>query len=166
MNLVECYRVMELAPNASLDEVHRSYKRLAMKHHPDHSPDDARSHRIFCRLTEAYAKIEAAFASGTVPHMSNCCARCGDIAELFAARDGRRCCAACLLATRHKRLTMPTPQTVRCLLTVCLELVALCCLVVAINNASIPAAVVGMFSLLGALSALSYDVLTSAVVAR
>ena len=166
MNLLECYRVMELDPGTSLDEVHRSYKRLAMKHHPDHSPDDSRSHHIFCRLTEAYARIRASFASGAMPRVSDCCERCGDLAELFKARDGRRCCAACLLATRHKRLAMPTPQTVRCLLTVCLELVALYCLFVAVTDASILAAILGMFSLLAALSALSYDVLTSAVVAR
>ncbi len=166
MNLLECYRLMELEPGASLDEAHRSFKRLAMKYHPDHSPDDVQSHRIFCRLSEAYASIEASFASGGVPRMSDCCERCGDIAELFKARDGRRCCAACLLATRHKRLAMPTPQTVRCLLTVSLELVASYCLFVALTDASILAAVLGMSSLLVALSALSYDVLTSAVVAR
>ncbi len=40
------------------------------------------------------------------------------------------------------------------------------CLFVAMTDASILAAVLGMFSLLAALSALSYDVLTSAVVAR
>lgn len=166
MNLLECYRMMELDPGASLDEVHRSYKRLAMKHHPDHSPDDVRSHRIFCRLTEAYARIRAWSARGAAPRLSDCCERCGDLGELFKARDGGRCCAACLLATRHKRLAMPTPQTVRCLLTVCLELVALYCLVVAMTDASILAAVVGMLSLLAALSALSYDVLTSVVAAR
>ena len=166
MNLLECYRMMELDPGVSLDEVHRSYKRLAMKHHPDHSPDNVRSHRIFCRLTEAYARIRASFASGAVPRWSDCCERCGDLAKLFKARDGRRCCAACLLATRHKRLAMPMPQMVRCLLTVCLELAALCCLFVAVTGASILAAVLGMFSLLAALSALSYDVLTSAVVVR
>jgi hypothetical protein len=166
MNLLECYRMMEVDPGASLDEVHRSYKRLAMKHHPDHSPDNAGSHRIFCRLTEAYAKIEASFSNGTTLRMSDCCERCGDMVELFKARDGRRCCAACLLATRHKRLTMPAPQTVRCLLTVCFELVAMLCLIVALTDASILAAVLGMLSLLAALSALSYDVLTSAIVAR
>ncbi len=166
MNLHECYRMMELDPGASLEEVHRSYKRLAMKHHPDHSPDNIRSHRVFCRLTEAYSRIRISCASGAMPRVSDCCDRCGDLVELFKARDGQRCCAACLLATRRKRLAIPTPQTVRCLLTVCLELVAMFCLFVAMTDASILAAVLGMFSLLAALSALSYDVLTSAVVAR
>lgn len=166
MNLLECYRMMGVDPGVSLDEVHRSYKRLAMKHHPDHAPNNPGSHRIFCQLTEAYTKIEASFANGTTPRMPDCCERCGDMVELFKARDGRRCCAACLLATRHKRLPMPTPQTVRCLLAVCLELAAMLCLIIALTHASILAAALGMFSLLAALSALSYDVLTSAVVAR
>jgi len=157
---------MGLNPGAPLEEVHRAYKRLVLKYHPDRSHGGARSHRIFCRLTEAYARLQAAFAAHEAPHPLPFCQRCGDAGRLFRATDGRLCCADCLLARRRKRLPMPRPQTVRCLATIGLDLAAMFCLVFAVKDASLFSAVLGLFSLLAALMTLSYDVLTSVVVAR
>ncbi|MDR0467104.1 MAG: DnaJ domain-containing protein, partial [Deltaproteobacteria bacterium] len=40
MSLRCYYEVLEVSRDASEDEIKRSYRKLAMQHHPDRNPDD------------------------------------------------------------------------------------------------------------------------------
>jgi curved DNA-binding protein CbpA len=53
----ELYRRLEVATEASQDEIARSYRRLAHGTHPDAHPDDPDASRRFRELTEAYAVL-------------------------------------------------------------------------------------------------------------
>ncbi|MFP4253616.1 MAG: J domain-containing protein [Halothece sp.] len=55
MELAECYRLLELAPNAGVEDIKASYRRLARRYHPDVNPDNReQAHRKFIQVTEAY----------------------------------------------------------------------------------------------------------------
>ncbi|MEO0803644.1 MAG: J domain-containing protein [Cyanobacteria bacterium J06642_2] len=46
------YRILEVAPQATLDEIKQAYRRLARKYHPDIAGNSAR--RSFLHISEAY----------------------------------------------------------------------------------------------------------------
>lgn len=48
------YEVLEVARNASQDELKKAYRRLAMKYHPDRNPDDQDAEIRFKEIKEAY----------------------------------------------------------------------------------------------------------------
>ena len=48
------YEVLGVGKNASDDEIKRSYRRMAMKHHPDKNPDDKEAEAKFKECAEAY----------------------------------------------------------------------------------------------------------------
>src|SRR5258708_37223557 len=48
------YEVLEVERGASQEEIKRSFRKLAMKYHPDRNPGDAASERSFKELNEAY----------------------------------------------------------------------------------------------------------------
>ena len=48
------YEVLEVARNASEADLKKSYRRLAMKYHPDRNPDDASAEEKFKEAKEAY----------------------------------------------------------------------------------------------------------------
>lgn len=50
------YEVLGVAPDASADEIKRSYRKLAQKHHPDHDPSPDAAER-FDRIAKAYAVL-------------------------------------------------------------------------------------------------------------
>jgi molecular chaperone DnaJ len=54
MDKRDYYEVLGVERGASDDEVKKSYRRLAMKFHPDRSPDDAQAEEKFKEATEAY----------------------------------------------------------------------------------------------------------------
>ena len=49
------YQMLGLNRNASEDEIKRAYRKLALKYHPDHHPDDQESEEKFKEISEAYA---------------------------------------------------------------------------------------------------------------
>ena len=72
------YEVLEVTRSASAEEVKRSYRKLAVKFHPDKNPDDPHAEEKFKELGEAYDVLmdvdkrsaydrfgHAAFAQGT-----------------------------------------------------------------------------------------------------
>ena len=74
------YEVLEVTRSASDEEIKRSYRKLALKHHPDKNPDDPHAEERFKELGEAYDVLSdadkraayaryghAAFAQGTGP---------------------------------------------------------------------------------------------------
>lgn len=63
--LDECYKILEVSPDASDDEVKKAYRAAAMKHHPDkvsHLGEDVRkqAEEKFAKINQAYDKIKAA----------------------------------------------------------------------------------------------------------
>jgi len=48
------YEVLSIERTASGDEIKRSYRRLAMKYHPDRNPNDPQAEAKFKECAEAY----------------------------------------------------------------------------------------------------------------
>jgi DnaJ-class molecular chaperone len=49
------YKILELQPNASKEDIKRAYKKLAMKYHPDKNQDDKdKAENKFKEISEAY----------------------------------------------------------------------------------------------------------------
>lgn len=51
------YEVLGVAKNASEDEIKKSFRRLAMKYHPDRNPDDKEAEAKFKEAKEAYEML-------------------------------------------------------------------------------------------------------------
>ena len=51
------YKVLEVAESASAEEVKKSYRKLAQKHHPDANPGDTKAEEKFKEISEAYATL-------------------------------------------------------------------------------------------------------------
>lgn len=64
MTLQECYQILRVAPEANLDEIKRSFRKLAFELHPDLHPDDPKASRKFQRLNEAYILLRKTMESG------------------------------------------------------------------------------------------------------
>lgn len=54
MSKPDYYETLGVQSNASEAEIKKAYRRLAMKHHPDRNPDDAKSEASFKEAKEAY----------------------------------------------------------------------------------------------------------------
>ena len=51
------YDVLELARDASADDVRKAYRKAALKHHPDRNPGDSQAEARFKEATEAYSVL-------------------------------------------------------------------------------------------------------------
>lgn len=54
------YEVLEIAKDASADDIRRSYRKLALKYHPDRNQGDAEAERKFKEATEAFSVLSDA----------------------------------------------------------------------------------------------------------
>jgi molecular chaperone DnaJ len=54
------YEVLGVGKNASADDIKRSYRRMAMKHHPDKNPGDKKAEANFKECAEAYEVLSDA----------------------------------------------------------------------------------------------------------
>lgn len=48
------YRILEVTPDASEEQIKKSYRKLVKKYHPDQHPDDQEAARHFRDISEAY----------------------------------------------------------------------------------------------------------------
>ncbi len=122
------YEVLGLRPGATHREVQATYRRLAMKHHPDIAGDDPTARVEFDRITRAYRTI-ATLDRLRLRYrgMAGCCQKCGAAEKLFVGLDRQRYCATCLLASRRRFLPLPTYTVVRCVSVIGLQAVAVWC---------------------------------------
>ena len=51
------YEILGVAKNASEEEIKKSYRKLAMKYHPDRNPDSKESEEKFKEVKEAYEML-------------------------------------------------------------------------------------------------------------
>ncbi len=53
----DLYEILEVDKNASKDEIKKTYRKIAMKHHPDRNPGNAEAEQKFKEASEAYAVL-------------------------------------------------------------------------------------------------------------
>ncbi|MEM7647089.1 MAG: DnaJ C-terminal domain-containing protein [Pseudomonadota bacterium] len=53
------YAILNIDPKASLKEVKSAYRQMALKHHPDHNPDDPNAADNFATIREAYETLSS-----------------------------------------------------------------------------------------------------------
>jgi hypothetical protein len=160
----DCYRTLGLSQNASQREVHRAFRRLAFRFHPDRNGGDEVSRSSFCRVTEAYSMLLAVRGRSNSDEAGSICSRCGKFDLLFAGLDGRMSCVTCLLNRRRRFLPAPPVSAIRCFAAVILLLAALAMIGLAVVRDSGSAAVASVAMCLVALLALSVNVLTADVI--
>lgn len=51
----DLYQILEVDRNASQDEIKKSYRKLALKYHPDKNPDNKESEEKFKEISDAYS---------------------------------------------------------------------------------------------------------------
>lgn len=64
MRLAQYFQVLQLPPNAGIEEVKKAYRRLALKHHPDKNRgerDEKAANETFQKVAEAYEKLSEFF---------------------------------------------------------------------------------------------------------
>jgi hypothetical protein len=59
------YKILEVSPGATDEQIRAAYRRLVQLHHPDHNAGSAESARRFEEVQEAYARIRRLRGSGT-----------------------------------------------------------------------------------------------------
>ena len=53
----DLYEILGVANNATRDEIKKSYRKLALKYHPDRNPDDQEAEKNFKEAAEAYSVL-------------------------------------------------------------------------------------------------------------
>ena len=51
------YKILELTPKCTEDEIRKNYRKLAMRYHPDRNPDDPAAEEKFKEVAEAYGVL-------------------------------------------------------------------------------------------------------------
>ena len=51
------YKILELPKDASEEQIRKAYRRLALRHHPDHNSGDSGSEERFKEIAEAYGVL-------------------------------------------------------------------------------------------------------------
>lgn len=54
MDYKDYYKILGVDRKASVEDIKRAYRKLALKYHPDHNPDDKNAEEKFKELNEAY----------------------------------------------------------------------------------------------------------------
>lgn len=170
VDYLKCYEVLGVRPGCSFEELHRAYKRLVMRHHPDRAPGNLTSLSAFHRVNEAYATLRSALQTPSRKQLSGnhiwgTCPKCRREAELFRALNGTRVCGDCLLNARRRLLPMPTYVTIRCIPTILLQTIGGGCAIFSATGGDWRHAAIGAASVLAGLFWLTYCVRSADIIA-
>ncbi|MBD3883397.1 J domain-containing protein [Phormidium tenue FACHB-886] len=66
-DLIECYRILGLAPHATLDEIKSAYRQLVKRYHPDRNPNSREAADRFIEINHAYETLLEAAQSMPAP---------------------------------------------------------------------------------------------------
>jgi tetratricopeptide (TPR) repeat protein len=64
-DLSECYRILGLTPQATLEEVKSAYRQLVKQYHPDRNPGDRQAADRFIQINQAYEILLEAWETGS-----------------------------------------------------------------------------------------------------
>ena len=56
-DLSECYQILELTPQATLEEIKSTYRQLVKRYHPDRNPGDRQASERFIQINQAYETL-------------------------------------------------------------------------------------------------------------
>jgi curved DNA-binding protein CbpA len=62
MTIKDYYKILNVKPDAPAAIIRQSYRKLAMKYHPDKNPDDELSAAVFSEIAEAYSVLNNSLA--------------------------------------------------------------------------------------------------------
>lgn len=161
MRFEDCHRLLGVPSGATQREIHRAYKQLAMRLHPDHTGNDPVARRRFCEVTEAYTRLSDAIRSGIPTRDPPRCGACGREAKLYRGLYQQSFCADCLLNQRRRYLPAPPLVIVRCIAAIVLVLLAGYCTWYAWNFNHFTYALLAIGLALAALGMLSFNVLSA-----
>lgn len=60
MQFKDYYKILEVEPNATAEQIKKSYRRLAMTYHPDRNPNNPEAEEKFKDISEAYEVLQNA----------------------------------------------------------------------------------------------------------
>ena len=166
MKLLKCYETLGLAQGADGKQLHRAYKLLVLKYHPDRCGNDPVSHARFCEVTEAYSTLKKMLSVPDLPANTGFCPRCERLTELFVSLAGGKSCADCLLNKRRRLLPMTAMETIRCIGVMVLQGFALYLLVVSISSGRWQPGLLAMGSGVAAIMLLAYHLWSADVIER
>ena len=162
---LNCYQILGLKPGASQEQVHRAYKQLALRHHPDWSVGHPENHAMFCQVTEAYSRLKDSFHAQLTLRNVGVCPRCGEIVELFQGMDRRqRYCSTCLLHRRRRYLPLPTFHRIRCVAAITLQSVAFYCVLVSTFTGDWLPGAASILFVIAAMGALAFNFVSADII--
>ncbi len=117
--------VLGLPEWASMEEIKRAYRRLALQYHPDRVGNDPAAQKRFIVVTRAYRRLHHAGRAMKRHQPVGTCLHCGEFGAVHIGLDGYGRCDACVLRHREggRLLPLPTLVIVRCL--ACIVLIGL-----------------------------------------
>ncbi len=106
------FRLFDLPPDASPDEIRRRYRQLALAYHPDRKSDDPERSQKFALVCEAYRAILKAREAAEQNLDYGTCPECGEPKALVPRIDGVMVCRKCLARPRQIRFLPPPVWTI------------------------------------------------------
>ncbi len=55
--MADYYKILEITPTATCEDIKKSYRRLALKYHPDKNSGTVESHELFTKISQAYKTL-------------------------------------------------------------------------------------------------------------
>ena len=147
MTLAECMRLLELPEAATIEQIKRSYRRLAQHLHPDKRKGDPQAHTRFIEISKAYRMLVNAARAAEQGKPVGVCCDCHDFGEVSIGLDGRPRCRRCVFHPAGGRLLpLPVYVVVKCTLTFVLLAAGIYLLVLAVTRGSTAYGIAAFFA--------------------
>jgi hypothetical protein len=137
---VDPFRLFGLPRDASLEEIRKRYRQLALAYHPDRrGGNDPRQAKRFALVRAAYEAILQARQAAEESRSYGPCPMCGELKALVRQLDGTHVCGKCMARSRWTRL-LPAPPfvIVKCTFSIGCLVASVVCLVQFIRTGGMP----------------------------